>query len=92
MLLDRLGKELLFLDGGTGSLLQKRGLKSGELPELWNIEHIEDMIQVQSEFFEAGSDIILANTFGANAQKFHSEEYSLEDIITCVVVNAKEAA
>ena len=92
MLLDRIGKELLFLDGGTGSLLQKRGLKPGELPELWNIERIEDMIQVQSEFFEAGSDIILANTFGANAQKFHSEEYSLEDIITCAVVNAKEAA
>lgn len=92
MLLDRLGKDLLFLDGGTGSLLQKRGLKSGELPEVWNIERMEDMIQVQSEFFEAGSDIILTNTFGANAQKFHCDEYSLEDIITCAVVNAKEAA
>ena len=92
MLLDRIGKELLFLDGGTGSLLQKRGLLPGELPELWNIEHMEEMIQMQSEFFAAGSDIVLANTFGANAQKFHSEEYSLEDVVTCAIINAKEAA
>ena len=38
MITDRLGKELLFFDGGMGTLLQERGLKPGELPETWNIE------------------------------------------------------
>ena len=35
---DLLGKQVLFFDGGTGSVLQARGLKPGELPENWNIE------------------------------------------------------
>ena len=38
---ERLGKELLFLDGGMGTLLQAEGLAPGELPETWNIEHPE---------------------------------------------------
>ena len=41
MLLERLGKELLYFDGGMGTLLQSRGLKPGELPEVWNLEHTE---------------------------------------------------
>ena len=44
MLLERLGKELLFFDGGTGTLLQERGLKPGELPEVWNLERAGEMI------------------------------------------------
>ena len=35
---ERLGKEWLFFDGGTGSVLQKMGLRGGELPETWNLE------------------------------------------------------
>jgi len=92
MLLERLGKELLFLDGGCGTLLQERGLKPGELPELWSIEHIEEMIDIHSQYFMAGSDIVLANTFGANRQKFHSDEYELEDIVTAAIINVKEGA
>ena len=41
MLLERLGKELLFFDGGMGTLLQAEGLQPGELPETWNIERKE---------------------------------------------------
>ena len=70
MLLERLGKELLFFDGGTGTLLQEKGLKPGELPEVWNLEHTEEMIDIHRRYFEAGSDIVLSNTFGANALKF----------------------
>ena len=92
MLLERLGKELLFLDGGCGTLLQERGLKPGELPELWSIEHIEEMIDIHSQYFMAGSDIVLANTFGANRQKFESDEYELEDIVTAAIINVKEGA
>ena len=39
MILDRLGKELLFFDGGMGTLLQEKGLRPWELPEVWNLEH-----------------------------------------------------
>lgn len=92
MITDRLGKELLFFDGGMGTLLQERGLKPGELPEVWNIEHTEEVFDIHRQYFEAGSDMVLANTFGANALKFHSDEYELEDIVTAAVVSAKEGA
>ena len=71
MLLDRLGKEILFFDGGMGSLLQKEGLMPGELPEIWNFEHSDVVKNIHQSYFEAGSDIVLANTFGANPIKFH---------------------
>ena len=45
MLRDRLGKELLFFDGGMGTLLQEKGLQPGELPEVWNLEHAEEVMR-----------------------------------------------
>ena len=92
MLLERLGKELLFFDGGTGTLLQEKGLKPGELPEVWNLEHTEEMIDIHRRYFEAGSDIVLSNTFGANALKFKASGCDIEDVVTAAVVNVKEAA
>ncbi len=92
MIRERLGKELLYFDGGTGTLLQERGLKPGELPEVWNLTRTEEMAEIHSLYYEAGSDIVLTNTFGANALKFHSSEYDLEDIVTAAVVNVKEGA
>lgn len=67
---ERLGKEWLFCDGGTGSLLQKLGLKGGELPETWNLSRPEDIKRLNLAYFEAGSNIVNANTFGANRFKF----------------------
>lgn len=92
MITERLGKELLFLDGGMGTLLQEKGLLPGELPETWNISHSKDIIDIHRSYFEAGSDIVLTNTFGANALKFQNGEFKLEEIIYAAVSNAKEAA
>lgn len=92
MIKEHLGKELLFFDGGMGTLLQEKGLKPGELPEIWNLEHKEDVIDIHRQYFEAGSNVVLTNTFGANALKFHDETYSLEEIINAAVENAKEGA
>ena len=92
MLRERLGKDLLYFDGGMGTLLQEKGLKAGELPEVWNMEYMEEIIEIHRQYFEAGSDIVLTNTFGANALKFHSTEYELEDIVTTAVIHVKEAA
>ena len=87
---DRLGKELLFLDGGMGTLLQAQGLEAGELPEAWNIKYPERVRQIHQRYKEAGSDIVLANTFGANRCKFHDTEYSLEEVIKAGIENAKQ--
>ena len=91
MLRDRLGKELLYFDGGMGTLLQERGLAPGELPETWNVEHPEVIREIHRRYIEAGSDIVLTNTFGANALKFHDERRSLKEIVEAAVGHVKEA-
>lgn len=88
MLRDRLGKEILFLDGGMGTILQDKGLRAGEYPEIWNLTHREDIIGIHESYYSAGSDIVLTNTFGANRIKFPGEEYKLEDVITAAAHNA----
>lgn len=81
-------KRRLYFDGGTGSILQARGLKPGELPETWNLTHPEEIVALHEGYLEAGSDIINANTFGANRLKYPD---NLEEIITAAVEHAKEA-
>ena len=88
---ERLGKELLFLDGGMGTLLQAEGLAPGELPETWNIEHPEKVEAIHRRYYEAGSDVVLANTFGANVCKFHDDRYTVEEVIRAGIANAKSA-
>ena len=49
-----LQENILFLDGGTGTLLQAAGLPLGELPERWNITHAEEIIEIHRAYFNAG--------------------------------------
>ena len=86
--MERLGKEWLFCDGGTGTILQSRGLKGGELPETWNLIRPEDIIDLHCGYLRAGCNIFNTNTFGANALKFPE---NLEEIVTAAVELAKEA-
>lgn len=86
-----LGKELLFFDGGMGTLLQERGLKTGEIPETWNILHPEIIKQIHKEYLLAGSNIISANTFGVNAFKCKSLEYSVDELVSAGIRLTKEA-
>ena len=74
---ERLGKELLFLDGGMGTLLQAEGLAPGELPETWNIEHPEKVEAIHRRYYEAGSDVVL--TIDSNLQQV--TETALENCI-----------
>lgn len=78
---------MLFFDGGMGSLLQEKGLKQGELPETWNLKKPEELIRIHREYLEAGADIVLANTFGANRFKYDN----LDEIIAAGIANAKTA-
>ena len=81
---------MVFLDGGMGTLLQKRGLKPGELPERWNISHPEIITELHKAYFDAGTNVVYANTFGANALKFDDEE--LSEIIRAAIQNVRKAA
>lgn len=91
MIRERLGKELLFFDGGMGTLLQEKGLAPGELPEMWNLTHPDEIREIHRHYIEAGSDIVLTNTFGANALKFHDETCSLEEVVKAAVDHVKDA-
>jgi methionine synthase I (cobalamin-dependent) len=53
-------------DGAWGTQLQARGLAAGEVPDLWNLTHPKEVAAVARDYVEAGSQIILTNTFGAN--------------------------
>lgn len=77
---ERLGKELLFFDGAMGTMLQERGLKTGEIPELWNMTHENAIIDVHKQYLEAGSNIVKANTFGINPFKMASTDYTCEEL------------
>lgn len=89
---ERLGRQRLFFDGGMGSVLQEQGLKGGELPETWNLLWPDRITAVNRAYFEAGSDVVCTNTFGANRLKFpENGQWSLEEIIRAAVENAKRA-
>ena len=85
-----LQSNLVILDGGMGTLLQKAGLAPGELPEAWNLTRAEDVTAIHRAYFDAGSNVVNTNTFGANILKFSAAE--LDDVIRAAVKNARTAA
>lgn len=85
-----LKSNLVILDGAMGTRLQERGLLPSELPERWSITHPEDIVEIHRSYFDAGSNVVLTNTFGANTLKFSDEE--LEEIIKAAIENARRAA
>ncbi len=85
---ERLGKEWLFCDGGAGSILQANGLKPGELPETWNLNHPEQILSLYRGYLDAGSNIFNTNTFGANRLKYGDD---LEQIVEAGVKLALQA-
>ncbi len=88
---EQLGRQILFFDGGMGTLLQERRLLAGEVPETWNILHPEIIRQIHKEYLLAGSNIISANTFGVNAFKCKNLEYTVNELVTAGVRLVREA-
>ena len=62
-------RAVLLADGATGTNLFDMGLTSGDAPDMWNLEKPENVRNLHRGFVDAGSDIILTNTFGANARR-----------------------
>ena len=101
-LLEEIRTRRLFFDGGTGSLLQAKGLKAGEFPEIWNITHPDICRGIHVDYLRAGADLIKTNTFGANGLKFKGEpwngegerpasSYGVEEIVAAAMENARDA-
>ncbi|HLR21838.1 MAG TPA: homocysteine S-methyltransferase family protein [Tissierellaceae bacterium] len=88
---EKLKNSILIFDGAMGTMVQDKGLKLGELPEVLNIESPDIIIDIHRKYIEAGSDIITTNTFGANELKLKDLSYSLEEVISNAVSNAKKA-
>ena len=84
-----LKENILRLDGGMGTLLQAEGLAAGELPERWNVTHPQVVTAIHKAYYEAGSHVVSANTFGANLLHYSPEE--LEQIVAAAVANARRA-
>ena len=84
-----LKNNIVYLDGGMGTLLQAQGLTPGEHPEKWNVSHPEIITDIHKNYFNSGSNVVCSNTFGANSLKFNDSE--LEEIIKSAISNAKKA-
>jgi len=90
-ILHRIKHETVLLDGAMGTMLQAAGLKLGEHPEVFNIEHPEIVKGIHAAYAAAGSQVLYANTFGANAHKLQGTGYGVAEIIQAGLRLAKEA-
>jgi 5-methyltetrahydrofolate--homocysteine methyltransferase len=84
---DLVKERVVLLDGGMGTELIKLGLPKGTCPELWNVEKPEIVKKVHTSYFDAGSDVVLTNSFGGNRIKLSS--HGLE--AKCYELNLKAA-
>ncbi len=82
-----INQKRLYLDGGTGTVLQSMGLPNGTPPEMWNLQNPEAVVSLHKSYFESGSNIVATNTFGVNCKKY--ENY--KELISAAVKCAKKA-
>ncbi len=75
-----------------GTMLQAKGLKLGEYPELAALEHPDWLLDIHRAYVEAGTQILCANTFGANREKLRRTGRTVEEVIPPSIAIAKEAA
>ena len=87
-----LQKDYIILDGGMGTMLQAKGMETGTIPETLNILKPDWIIDVHRQYIDAGSNIIYANTFGANRCKMDGTGFSVDDVVSAAVKNARTAA
>lgn len=88
-ILEYMKEHIVYLDGGMGTLLQAQGLAPGEYPETWNMARPDVITEIHRAYFDAGSNVVNTNTFGANILKFSPEE--LDEIVGAAMENARAA-
>lgn len=85
-----LKKDFVILDGAMGTMLQKSGMETGEIPELLGITNPDLIIDIHKAYINAGAQVIYANTFGANRHKLNG--HSVDEVIGAAIKNGKSAA
>ena len=85
-------KRFVLLDGGMGTQLQTRGLQPGQKPELAALEMPDTLTAIHADYARAGADILLANTFGANAKKLAGCPCTVEQVVFASIACARSAA
>ena len=93
--LDRLSEaKFLLADGATGTNLFLKGLLTGDAPELWNLKQSKKIAELHKDFLEAGSQLILTNSFGGSScrLKLHNEGKRVREINFAASEIAKECA
>ena len=88
---EQLKKDYVILDGAMGTMLQAAGLKMGEIPEVLSVTRPELLVSIHEKYLKAGSDVIYANTFGANSYKLEGSGHSVEELVGAAVRNARQA-
>ena len=93
-LLNNIRNRVLLSDGAWGTLLQAKGLKPGECPELWNITHRNEILDIAKSYIDAGSDIIETNSFGGSIIKLSQYGLSarVREINEAAAAISREAA
>ncbi|WP_322173725.1 homocysteine S-methyltransferase family protein [Acutalibacter caecimuris] len=89
--LGELGQHILFFDGAMGTILQKKGLRPGQAPERWNLEHPDTIRDIHLAYLAAGADIITTNTFGANPFKCQEHDLDINEVVSSGVKLARQA-
>ena len=84
-------KQITILDGGMGTMLQSLGAPMGKVPEELNITHPELLKQIHRSYIESGADILYANTFSANRYKLRDSQYTVKELVSAGIRNAREA-
>jgi methionine synthase I (cobalamin-dependent) len=87
-------KGYVVLDGAMGTQLFAAGLTSGDPPERWNVEHPDRVRHIHEAYIEAGSDVVLTNSFGGTRYrlKLHGLDGQVEELSSAASANARVAA
>ena len=85
-------QKFFLLDGAMGTMLQAAGLPGGARPELWNLTNAQVVTDIQRQYVDAGSNLIYANTFGANGLNLADSGHTVAEVVAAAVAAAKKAA
>ncbi|HZK62115.1 MAG TPA: homocysteine S-methyltransferase family protein, partial [Anaerovoracaceae bacterium] len=88
-IIEYIKSNILVFDGAMGTMMQKKGLLAGDLPETLSITNPEMILEIHKEYVAAGSDVVSTNTFQASAYKLKDSGYTVEEIVSAGVHLAK---
>ena len=90
-IMEYIKNNILVFDGAMGTMMQKKGLQAGDLPEILSITNPEMILEIHKEYVAAGSDVVSTNTFQASEYKLKGCGYTVEEIVSAGVKLAKKS-